>query len=156
MRTEANLTHGGACGKRKERLYRLWKSMRGRCSNPNLDFAHRYVLRGITVCEEWQDYNEFRSWALTNGYRDDLTLDRIDNDKGYSPDNCRWADWVTQANNTSRNTFVTVGDERLTLAQAERTYGIPARLYRQRRARGWSEERALSEPLKTWSRHKKK
>lgn len=89
-------THGGW----KTRLYSIWKHMKERCYKP---YAHKYPLyggRGITVCDEWLNaFPSFRDWALSNGYNDNLTLDRIDNDKGYSPDNCRWATFSEQNRN---------------------------------------------------------
>jgi hypothetical protein len=89
-------THGGTY----TRLYRIWCAMKARCSNPNATYYCYYGGRGISVCEEWtNDFSAFQSWALANGYQDDLSIDRIDNDKGYSPDNCRWADRLTQNRN---------------------------------------------------------
>ena len=83
------------------RLYRIWTNMKTRCTNPHDDYKYsRYGGRGITVCRQWlDDYGAFREWALVNGYSDDLTIDRIDNDKGYEPDNCRWATKSAQAYN---------------------------------------------------------
>lgn len=93
-RTEAGLKrakHGDAAiiGGRA-RLHNTWTAMKQRCLNPNCEKYPEYGGRGITVCAEWMEYIPFRSWALANGYADDLQIDRIDNDKGYYPDNCRF------------------------------------------------------------------
>ena len=87
------------------RLYRIWKSMRTRATNTNRIQAKDYVLRGISVCHEWSDYAVFKAWAMTNGYADNLTLDRTDNDGPYSPQNCRWITYKEQCRN-KRNTHV--------------------------------------------------
>lgn len=91
--------HGGS----HSRLYVIWSNMKQRCLNPNATEYSAYGGRGITVCSEWlHDFKLFQGWALSHGYQDDLTIDRIDNDKGYSPDNCRWATKEQQYGNTQR------------------------------------------------------
>jgi hypothetical protein len=87
-------------GMRKTRLYTIWQSMKGRTKYPSTNSYERYGGRGIKVCEEWEkDFTAFAQWALSNGYSDELTLDRIDPDGNYEPSNCRWATWSQQARN---------------------------------------------------------
>ena len=141
-----NYRHG-LCGTRQ---YRIWALMKNRCTNPNSPEYHRYGGRGIGVCDEWlQNVKAFYDWAMANGYQDDLTIDRIDNDGNYCPDNCRWVDMRTQCNNRSTNTFITHDGQNLTIAEWARRTGVPPeelrdRLYR----RGWECEKALSTPVK--------
>lgn len=143
---ERLLTHG----KTGTKLFNVWVKMRERCTNANSKDYPRYGGRGITVCDEWQnDFITFYDWAMANGYADDLTIDRIDNDKGYSPKNCRWATHKEQANNRCTNIFLTYDGDTFTLAQWAEKSGIAwdtlsKRLFRY----GWSVEKALTTPAR--------
>ena len=86
-------------GMAKTRVYRCWQSMKRRALGKTERYKREYTDRGITICKEWFDFISFYEWAIANGYSDDLTLDRIDNDGNYEPSNCRWATWKQQADN---------------------------------------------------------
>jgi hypothetical protein len=110
----------GVCG---ERLYNIWTGMKMRCFNPNDPAYKNYGGRGISVCEEWAGKNSFkafRDWALANGYKDDLTIDRIDNDLWYSPSNCRWVTKKEQNNNRRSNLKITAWGETKNLCEWSR------------------------------------
>lgn len=109
------------------RIYRIWSNMKRRCFNPNAEHYNRYGGRGITVCDEWKnDFMSFYNWSMENGYQEDLTIDRIDNDGNYEPLNCRWATNKEQENNRgSFNINVTYKGKTQTLMQWSEEIGIP-------------------------------
>ena len=98
--------------------------MKSRCNNPDKREAKYYHNKGITYCEEWETYRNFEEWALNNGYSDNLTLDRIDNSKGYNPSNCRWITAAEQQRNKTNNLFFTHNGETKTLTEWSRDTGI--------------------------------
>ena len=136
-------------GLRHHPLYTTWVNMRRRCNNIN-DCAYKnYGGRGIKVCEEWNtDFKCFYDWAMSNGYQDNLTIDRIDNDGNYEPSNCRWVDLFTQGSNKRNNHFITIDNETHTLFQWGRIYNIKPSLILCRIKRGWSEKDAITKPIK--------
>lgn len=108
--------HGGA----RTRLYAIYKDMRLRCTSPKRKRYKHYGGRGITVCQEWSRFENFREWALANGYASDLTLDRRDNDGNYCPENCRWTTRSVQDNNKQNSVRITAFGERKTVAEWSR------------------------------------
>ena len=134
----------------KTRLYGIYIDMKQRCTSTKARFAYRYVDRGITVCEEWQHFEPFHEWALANGYKDGLEIDRIDNDKGYSPDNCRWVTHRENANNRHDIRFVTYKDETLPFAYFAEKYAPNihmATLYNRIFIRKWDIDDAINRPV---------
>lgn len=120
-RTERNMH-----GKSHTRLYRIYKLMKDRCYNQHNKCFSLYGERGISICAEWlSDFNAFYSWAISNGYNDTLTIDRIDNDKCYCPENCRWVTQAEQCNNERCNVLITYKGETKTVAQWSKITGIP-------------------------------
>ena len=116
-----------------------------RCGNKR---DSNYGGKGIAVCEEWKDFTTFKGWALSHGYDKGLTIDRIKNSEGYSPENCRWADRKTQNNNTSRNRLITFNGETKTMSQWAESVGITYDALKSRlNKHGWSVERALTTPM---------
>lgn len=139
-RKESTTVHG-KCG---TRLRNIWGGMKDRCYNPRNNRYIHYGAKGITVCDEWlHNFQAFWNWAMASGYQDDLSIDRIDNDKGYSPDNCRWATRKEQQNNTSSNKSITFNGKTMTLTQWCEKQKISKRKYYDRIESGWSLEEAL-------------
>ena len=109
----------------RTRLYNVWQSMKARCNNPSTIGYKWYGEKGIEVCEEWsRDFKTFRKWALENGYKDNLTIDRIDGNGNYTPENCRWATIKEQQNNRKSNRKVAYKGEIKTASQWAEHYGI--------------------------------
>lgn len=140
-----NSTHGdGREGKKRASLYNVWCAMRARCANPKSTYYKDYGGRGISVCEEWKcDYVAFKAWAVSNGYSEGLTIDRIDVDGNYCPENCRWVDRVAQANNRRSNRLYTYNGETHNIGQWAKLYDIPYSKLHSRLYSGWDMERAL-------------
>ena len=132
--------------------------MKARCYDPTNCSYKNYGKRGITVCDEWinnevisypstKGWLAFKSWALSNGYTDELTIDRIDNNKGYSPDNCRWVTMKVQSNNTRHNRFITYNGVTKTMVQwsEDLNIGYETLVYRLHIAH-WSVKKAFETP----------
>lgn len=107
------------------RLRRIWTSMKTRCYNPKSNSYSGYGGRGITICDEWRsDFETFYAWAIENGYRDDLQIDRKNNDGNYEPSNCKWSNRSEQASNRRTTHLETINGETHTLAEWARISGV--------------------------------
>lgn len=133
-----------------KRLQGIFLHMKDRCYNPKFKDYKNYGGRGITVCDEWQTLHSwkggraFKKWALENGYADNLTLDRIDVNKGYSPENCRWVTMKEQQNNKRNNRVITYNGKTQTIAQWSRETGLPFKTIQNRLNRHLPAEKVLS------------
>ena len=133
-------THGLS----KTRLHKIWRGMKDRCFNPKNPSYPYYGNRKITVCDEWkQDFKSFYNWAMSNGYADNLSIDRIDSNKGYSPDNCRWTTIAIQNRNKRNLRYVSINGLTKTLAEWSRAYNVSTSIVYQRIRNGWTPEEAL-------------
>lgn len=104
-------------GQRHTKLYRVWSAMKRRCDNPKVDRYPRYGGRGIKYCDEWNKFIPFYEWAIKAGYKEGLSIDRINPDGNYEPNNCRWITMAEQANNTSQNRHIFYGGRSMTVAE---------------------------------------
>lgn len=128
-------------------IYRTYANMKNRCYNPNYYLFKHYGGKGVSVCETWlgdNGFDNFYQWSLLNGYREGLSIDRIDNSKNYCPENCRWVDMTTQQNNRTNNRVITVNGETHTMAEWSRIKGIKYETIQRRIAAGWRESDAVS------------
>lgn len=140
-----NKTHGMS----KTRLYRIWQAMISRCYYEKNKYYQNYGGRGISVCDEWRNNFElFMKWSLNNHYANNLTIDRIDNDKGYSPDNCKWVTRFVQMNNTRNNRLLDYNGQTKTVAEWSRYANISYDVLHSRIFRyHWPVDKALETPV---------
>lgn len=139
---------------KSERLQNIYVNLKQRCYNPKSTFYKNYGGRGITVCDEWlnsemydgrstKGWIAFKNWALSNGYADDLTIDRIDNSKGYCPENCHWVTMRTQQNNRRSNRLVTYKGKTQSLVNWCRELNLNYDTIKCRIRRNWTVEKAF-------------
>lgn len=139
-----NITHNMS----KSRLYGIYKNMISRCYREKDIHYPAYGARGITVCDEWlNDRTKFFEWAITNGYSDELTIERKDNDKGYSPENCTWVTKLMQYKNKRQNLMITYNGMTICAEDWSKETGIPATTIRWRFKHGWEVGRIFQNAL---------
>lgn len=136
-KTAKRVTHGDT----GSRLYRIWNAMKDRCLRESDNAYQWYGNRGISICNEWLEYQEFKAWAVANGYGDKLTIDRIDNDGNYEPSNCRWITNKEQQRNRSNSRFITIDGETKCLSEWAEMHDMDRSKLRYRLNAGWDKDR---------------
>ena len=136
-------------GLTRTRLYSTWRSMKTRCLNPKDQAYDRYGGKGITVCEEWMSWEPFQAWALAAGFKEGLSIERIDNNSGYSPTNCTWATAREQQNNTKSNRVIEYKGRKQNVTEWARELGLSRSIVFKRLYAGWSAEEALTKPVRS-------
>lgn len=135
--------------KTNHRIYKIYRGMKSRCSCKT-DYHYKwYGEKGIKVCDEWlNDFMSFYNWSMQNGYADDLSIDRINNNGNYEPNNCRWITQQEQCNNTRRNHYITINGETLTITQWAKKSGVNRKAIERKLKKGITGEKLL-EPVIT-------
>ena len=142
--SEHNSTHHAS----KDLLYGVWCAIKTRCNNKKSAAYPDYGGRGIRVCDDWNgSYEAFANWSYKSGYSYGLTIDRVNNDGDYCPENCRWVDRVAQANNRRNNVVLDYNGQSHTLKEWAGIVGICPATMNSRYCSGWPIERMLSSPL---------
>lgn len=138
--------------KRKtNRLYNIWCGMKQRCNNPNSTVFHAYGGRGVSICPEWEDnFSAFRDWSISHGYTKNKSIDRIDVNGDYCPENCRWSSRSQQQRNKRNSQTAFYKGREMSLADIAEKTGINLRTLRSRiQILGWSVEKAVSTPVRS-------
>ena len=131
-------------GKSKDKLYRVWNGMKQRCYNANDDFYYCYGAKGITLCEEWKNsFQNFYDWAISHGYDEKLSIDRIDVNGNYCPENCRWVNWKVQENNKRTSVKIDYHCELYTMSELADMFGVKLSRIKGARRRGKLNEQYL-------------
>ena len=151
MRVKSNITHG----KSNTRLWRIYHGIKARCINKNSTKYYYYGARGIKVCDEWiNNFENFYNWAINNGYKDDLTIDRIDVNGNYEPNNCRWIDLKQQTRNKRTTHYLTYKNKTHCITEWEEILKFPKNLIHQRITKyHWDIEKALNTPPKNYNKN---
>ena len=134
-------------GQKGTKLYNTWRGMRNRTRNKSHRQYKDYGGRGIKVCDEWNSFENFYKWAMENGYKEGLSIDRINNDKDYCPENCKFSTRIEQANNKRNNHILTFCGKSQNLEQWSKEKGLTRGTIYSRLRKGWSVEKTLGTPM---------
>ncbi|MBL5801289.1 hypothetical protein HV419_16580 [Bacillus sporothermodurans] len=143
---ETSKTHG----MRWTRLYNIWSLMHSRCEDPNLDYYERYGGRGISVCDDWKQFEAFEDWAMNNGYEDGLSIDRIDVNGNYEPGNCKWSTNLEQSRNKRNSVYIPINGESRTIGEWAEISGLSYKTIQRRLRTGCKEEDLLAPIGEHW------
>lgn len=151
LNAERRKTVGVTHGDRYARLYRIWCNMKSRCYDSACPSYERYGNKGILMCDEWREsYQAFKDWAIGHEYNDMLSIDRIDNSRGYYPENCRWATPKEQANNRSSSRYFRYEGRDVTISELSEITGIKYHtLFARLNHLNWTMEDAVNTPVKS-------
>lgn len=131
LRTENRIKAIKKHGMSKTRIYGIYLGMIDRCyDSVHCGSYHYYGGRGISICEEWDEFINFYNWAMANGYEETLTIDRIDNDGNYEPNNCRWVTMAVQESNKRTNHYIEFNGEKMTMSQCAKMNGVSINAFR--------------------------
>lgn len=145
LKNESLIKRSTTHNQRHTNLYEVWKTMKQRCYNSKNKSYKNYGGRGISICPQWKnDFSSFYLWSKNNGYAKGLTIDRIDNNGNYCPENCRWVTRKVQANNTRFNRFITINNQTKSLADWCRLFNLKYSCVHSRLSKGWSIKDALT------------
>lgn len=140
LQREINIARSTTHGKSSSRIYGIYRNMKTRCLNKNSPRYKDYGGRGITICDEWMDdFMSFYNWSVDSGYKEDLTIDRINNNGNYSPSNCRWATDTEQIRNRSNTWLIEINGETKTAQEWCLQNGVSYKLAHNRKTKGWSD-----------------
>lgn len=150
-----NTKHGMTSGPKKHRLYIVWAGMLQRCFNKNELAYKNYGARGITVCDEWKSFEAFKDWAISNGYRNDLEIDRQNNNGNYEPSNCRWVTVSENQLNKRNNHRITINGITKTITEWSKISGISIHTIESRIRYGWKSSDLLK-PVGLYEKNKQR
>lgn len=136
-------------GLSRTKLYKVWTSMKQRCMNPKCDVYMYYGERGVLIYKDWLEFENFYNWAVGNGYEEGLTIERIDVNSNYEPNNCTWIPQSEQSSNTRRNRLISYNGKKQNIAQWVKETGLSYNCIRSRLKRGWDIKKTLTEPIHT-------